>query len=146
MLFYVHRNHLAYYDGESRARTATSTFAQFLSSENSLSLLLFLFSINVALRPRTPPRLIRGTGSSGPERQPRLPHSPRALKTVVVFFFFQCCLTSTETTRLIRDGEPRTMPATSTLTQLLSSEKHNLLGCMYLYRSLTSAGLNSRSQ
>ena len=31
----------------------------------------------------------------------------------------QCCFTSTETTRLIRDGEPRT--ATSTFTQLLSS-------------------------
>ena len=31
----------------------------------------------------------------------------------------QCCFTSTETTRLIRDGEPRT--ATSTLTQLLNS-------------------------
>ena len=31
-----------------------------------------------------------------------------------------CCFTSTETTRIIRDGEPRT--ATSTFTQLLSSE------------------------
>ena len=32
----------------------------------------------------------------------------------------QCCFTSTETIRTIRDGEPRT--ATSTFTQLLSSE------------------------
>ena len=32
----------------------------------------------------------------------------------------QCCFTSTETTRLIRDGEPRT--STSTFTQLSSSE------------------------
>ena len=31
----------------------------------------------------------------------------------------RCCFTSTETARLIRDGEPRT--ATSTFTQLLSS-------------------------
>ena len=34
--------------------------------------------------------------------------------------FVHCCFASTETTRLIRDGEPRT--ATSTFTQLLSSE------------------------
>ena len=33
----------------------------------------------------------------------------------------QCCLKSTETVRTVRDGEPRT--ATSTLTQLLSSDK-----------------------
>ena len=32
----------------------------------------------------------------------------------------QCCLTSTETLRTIRDGEPRT--STSTFTQVLSSE------------------------
>ena len=32
----------------------------------------------------------------------------------------QCCFTSPETIRTIRDGEPRT--ATSTFTQLLSSE------------------------
>ena len=32
----------------------------------------------------------------------------------------QCCFTSTETIRLIRDGDPRT--ATSTFTQLLSSK------------------------
>ena len=31
----------------------------------------------------------------------------------------ECCFTSTETVRLIRDGEPRT--PTSTLTQLLNS-------------------------
>ena len=36
-----------------------------------------------------------------------------------IVFFFRCCFTSTETIRLIRDGEPRT--ATSTFTQLLSS-------------------------
>ena len=37
------------------------------------------------------------------------------------FFKVQCCVTSTETIRTIRDGVLRT--ATSTLTQLLSSEK-----------------------
>ena len=35
---------------------------------------------------------------------------------------FQCCFTSTETVRPIRDEEPRT--ATSTLTQLLISDQH----------------------
>ena len=35
------------------------------------------------------------------------------------FSFLRCCLTSTETVRIIRDGEFRT--ATSTFTQLLSS-------------------------
>ena len=39
---------------------------------------------------------------------------------------FHCCFTSTETIRLIRDGEART--ATSTSTQLLSSE-HRLASC-----------------
>ena len=41
----------------------------------------------------------------------------------------QCCLTSTETVRTIRDGEPRA--ATSTLTQLLSSEVRLLLQCRF---------------
>ena len=36
--------------------------------------------------------------------------------------FVQCCLTSTETIRTVRDGKPRT--ATSTFTQLLSSEEY----------------------
>ena len=40
--------------------------------------------------------------------------------------YVQCCFTSTETIRLIRDGEPRT--ATSTFTQLLSSK--------YVHRNL----------
>ena len=35
----------------------------------------------------------------------------------------QCCFTSTETTRTIRDGEPRM--ATSTFTQPLSSSQFN---------------------
>ena len=39
-------------------------------------------------------------------------------------FSFQCCFTSTETFRLIRDGEPRT--ATSAFTQLLSSDINKL--------------------
>ena len=42
---------------------------------------------------------------------------------IVVFLCktVQCCFTSTETLRTIRDGEPRT--ATSTFTQLLSSDR-----------------------
>ena len=35
----------------------------------------------------------------------------------------QCCFTSTESLRTIRDGEPKT--ATSTFTQLLSSDSHS---------------------
>ena len=45
-------------------------------------------------------------------------------------FSFQCYFTSTETIRLIRDGDPRT--ATSTFTQLLSSEVSVLL---YVHRN-----------
>ena len=43
----------------------------------------------------------------------------------------QCCFTSTETVRLVRDGEPRT--ATSTFTQILSSamESSLLLKCCF---------------
>ena len=37
----------------------------------------------------------------------------------------QCCFTSTETIRTIRDREPRTV--TSTFTQLLSSEDEEVL-------------------
>ena len=38
----------------------------------------------------------------------------------VEFSSVQCCFKSTETVRIIRDGEPRA--ATSTFTQLLNSE------------------------
>ena len=44
--------------------------------------------------------------------------------TVWVNSFVQCCFTSTETVPTIKDGEPRT--ATSTFTQLLNSEMHNI--------------------
>ena len=74
------------------------------------------FKFNVALRLQRPYGLL-GTGSPG--RPPRLSHSSCAL----IFLhrsFVQCCFTSTETMRSIRDGMPRT--ATSTLTKLLSSE------------------------
>ena len=40
----------------------------------------------------------------------------------------QCCFTSTETIRTIRDGEPRT--ATSTFTQLLSSDIEQVQCCL----------------
>ena len=50
----------------------------------------------------------------------------------------QCCFTSTETIRLIRDGEPRT--DTSTFTQLLNSRRScrqvvllNVLRCQLTY-------------
>ena len=46
-----------------------------------------------------------------------------------VFFFFECCFTSIETTSTIKDGEPRT--ATSIFTQLLTSV---LLMLFYVHR------------
>ena len=46
-------------------------------------------------------------------------------------FSFQCCFTCTETTRLIRDGEPKT--ATSTSTQLLSSDTTTGIVSVLLY-------------
>ena len=57
-------------------------------------------------------RLIR---DGSPGRPPPLSHSSWVLSSSL-----QCCFTSTETVRTVRDGEPRT--ATSTFTQLLSSE------------------------
>ena len=47
----------------------------------------------------------------------------------------QCCFTSTETMRLIRDGEPRT--ATSTFTQLLSSDPVSSSVLLYVHRDST---------
>ena len=64
---------------------------------------------SVALRPQRPYRLL-WTGS-----------------------FFQCCFTSTETVRNIRDGEPRT--ATSTFAQLPSSGCFPQLRLIRLYYS-----------
>ena len=43
------------------------------------------------------------------------------------FFFLKCCVTSTETIRTVRDGEPRT--ATSTFIQLLSSVRVGIQCC-----------------
>ena len=68
----------------------------------------------VALRPQRPYGLL-GTGSPG--RPPRLSHGSWAL---VNRLCVQCCFTSTEVIRTIRDGEPRT--STSTSKQLPSSE------------------------
>ena len=81
-------------DGE--LRTATSTFTQLLNS---------FFS--VALRSQRP------YGISGTKR-PSTSTFTQLLTSVL-----QCCFTSTETLRTIRDGEPRT--STSTFTQLLNS-------------------------
>ena len=78
-----------------------------LSHSSNLSLSL----VSIALRPQRPYGLL-GTGNPG--QPPRLSHSSWAPISL------QCCLTSTETVRCVRDGEPRT--ATSTFTQLLSSD------------------------
>ena len=88
-------------DGEPR--TASSTFTQLLSS-------LIFFS--VALRPRKPKGLL-GTGRRAQDGHFDFHTAPE------LSHLLQCCSTSTEAIRLIRDGEPRT--ASSTFTQLLSS-------------------------
>ena len=51
---------------------------------------------------------------------------------------FQCCFTSTETIRLIRDGRPRT--ATSTFPQLLSSVARHEMG--HVFETQTSVFKN----
>ena len=68
---------------------------------------------------RQKPWGLLGTGSAG--RPPRLSHSSGALREREREREreFQCCFSSTETIRIIRDGEPRT--STSTFTQLLNS-------------------------
>ena len=71
-----------------------------------------MFCFSVSLRPQKPSGLL-GTGNPG--WPPRLPYSSWTLRARV-----QCCFTTTETIRPVRDGEPRT--ATSTFTQLLNSE------------------------
>ena len=75
------------------------------------------FKFSVALRPQRPYGLL-GTGSPG--RPPRLSHSTWALRRECGVQV-QCCFTSTETVRTIRDGKPWT--STSTFTQHLSSEE-----------------------
>ena len=47
----------------------------------------------------------------------------------------QCCFTSTETVRTIRDGDPRM--ATFTVTQLLSSEQKDRSMLLYVHRDCT---------
>ena len=71
-----------------------------------------MFCFSVSLRPQKPSGLL-GTGNPG--WPPRLPYSSWTLRARV-----QCCFTTTETIRRVRDGEPRT--ATSTFTQLLSCD------------------------
>ena len=51
-----------------------------------------------------------------------------SIEEVQTWIFVSCCFASTETARLIRDGEPKT--ATSTFTQLLSSDQ--LWSALYL--------------
>ena len=85
-----------------------------------------MFEFNVALRPQRPYGLL---GAGSPGRPPRLSHSSCALNNSSS----QCCFTSTETVRTIRDGEPRT--ATSTFTQLLSSVSVFVSALLYVHRN-----------
>ena len=65
-------------------------------------------------------RTITVVGTESPGRPPPPPpfFFHIATELCVIVGFFQCCFTSTETTRTIRDGEPRT--AISSFTQLLA--------------------------
>ena len=69
----------------------------------------------VALRPQKPYGLL-GTGCSG--RLPRLSHTSWAQNVRVQI---QCCATSTETVRIIRDGVPRAATSTFTAPALRTS-------------------------
>ena len=60
----------------------------------------------------------------------------------VYVFQVQCCFTSTETIRTVRDGEPN--PATSNFIQLLSSESTSLT-ILHLYLKLPPWHLSSQS-
>ena len=51
----------------------------------------------------------------------------------LVWLTVQCCFTSTEIIRTVRDGEPRT--ATSTVTQLLSSDTSCSV-LLYVHRAI----------
>ena len=62
-----------------------------------------VLSFNVALRPQRPYGLL---GTESPGRPPRLPHSSCPPCCPLV----QCCVTSTETVRTIRDGGPGRPP------------------------------------
>ena len=70
---------------------------------------------NVALRPETVRTIRDGLGLAQDVHLDFHTAPELWLKELVSF---QCCFTSTETIRLIGDGEPRT--STSTFTQLLS--------------------------
>ena len=70
-----------------------------------------LFRFSVASRPQKPSGLL---GTKRPK-----PRTATSTFTQLLSSFVQCCFTSAETIRTVRDGEPRT--ATSTFTQLLGS-------------------------
>ena len=53
------------------------------------------------------------------KQQQQLYECKSTMAFVLLLFFFECCFTSTETTRTIKDREPRS--STSTFTQPLSS-------------------------
>ena len=90
-------------DGEPR--TSTSTFTHLLYS-------VLCLQFSVALRPQRPYGLL-GTGAQDVHLDF---HTPSVLCSVSAV---QCCFTSTETVRTVRDGEPGT--STSTFTHLLYS-------------------------
>ena len=97
---------------------STSSFTQLLVSVGQ-----FLF-FSVVLRPQRPYRLL-GT-------EPRvhlLFHTAPGLCRPV--FIFQCCFTSTDTTRTIRDGLPRTSPRHSHSSCVSCALLHRLVQCCF---------------
>ena len=74
---------------------------------------------------QSPPMVISGRNTSHPATATNNCPTRHSRQSV------QCCFTSTETIRTIRDGEPRT--ATSTFTQLLSSVPWVQVQCCFMF-------------
>ena len=105
--------------GRTKGSQRVELLAHFLPFQTSLPL------FRVALRPQRPYGLLgSGGGGGGGGARTATSTLTRLLSSEILNFSFQCCFTSTETIRIIRDGEP--WAATSTFTQLLSSELASL--------------------
>ena len=76
----------------------------------------------------------RDTARTIRDGEPGWPPRLSQLLSSEAFEFVQCCFTSTEDVRTVRDGEPRT--STSTLTQLLNSDtpREFKLNVAYVHR------------
>ena len=101
---------------------------------------LFKLLFTVALHPQRSYIRTGLLGTRSPRRPPRLSHSSWALN---FWATIQCCSTSIETVRTIRDREPRT--STSNFTQLLSSVIHVQVQCCFTSTETVRTGSPGRS-